>query len=93
LSLVTVVAVTYARAANRTKDEAWRGIVVGLFAAFVGYATFAATCNTLHDQPLWMLMALSVVVARVTREQKLGPPAGEDEGAPSVPSLQAPAPG
>lgn len=93
LSLVTVVALTYARAASRTKDEAWRGIVVGLFAAFVGYATFAATCNTLHDQPLWMLMALSVVVARVTREQSLGPPASEDDGDPSGPSLQAPAPG
>ncbi len=81
LSLVVVVAATYAKAVRQVRDEAWRGITVGLLAAFLGYATFAATCNTLHDQPFWMLMALSVVVARVTCDEARGSaPGGEDGG-------------
>lgn len=94
LSLVGVVALTYGRAVGGAQDEAWRGLLVGLLAAFLGYATFAATCNTLHDQPLWMLMALSVVVARVTREQRPAvPPDGEGREYPSQPALPPPTAG
>jgi O-antigen ligase len=90
LSLVIAVAVTYVKSVGRAADEAWRGIVVGLFAAFLGYAVFAATCNTLHDQPFWMLMALSVIAARVTREGRAAAAAaGDDGGIPAEPHRTA----
>ena len=69
LSLMSAVAVTYMRALREAPDETWRAVVLGLLAAFLGYAVFSGTCNTLHDQPLWLLMALSVVVLRATREE------------------------
>jgi len=69
LALVIGVGVTYAKALREATDDSWRAIVLGLFAAFLGYAVFSATCNTLHDQPFWLLIALSVVVLRVTREE------------------------
>lgn len=71
LSLVSAVAVTYLRALREARDETWRALVLGLLAAFFGYAVFSGTCNTLHDQPFWLLMALSVVVLRATREEHL----------------------
>jgi len=91
LSLVAAVALTYAKAVRGASDEAWRGLVAGLFAAFVGYAVFSGTCNTLHDQPFWVLMALSVVVARVTREEKLSqtPSDGCDGPAAGLPPTPA----
>jgi O-antigen ligase len=84
LSLVTAVGVTYARALRDATDESWRAIVLGLLAAFLGYAVFSATCNTLHDQPFWLLMALSVVTLRATREQNPDTPARHDAGASLV---------
>ncbi len=69
LTLVIAVGVSYVKALRGAGDEQWRGIVAGLLAAFLGYAVFSSTCNTLHDQPFWMLMALSVVVLRVTRDE------------------------
>jgi O-antigen ligase len=72
LSLVTAVMLTYIRALREATDEVWRSLVVGLLAAFLGYAVFSASCNTLHDQPFWMLMALSVIVLRATRQRPAG---------------------
>ncbi len=69
ISLVITVILTYLKALRHATDESWRALVVGLLAAFLGYATFSATCNTLHDQPFWLLMALSVVALRATRQE------------------------
>jgi O-antigen ligase len=70
LSLVSSVALSYAGALKRTRDETWRSLLVGITAAFAGYAVFSGTCNTLHDQPFWLLMALSVVVLRATVQEE-----------------------
>lgn len=71
LSLVFSVGLSYYRARRATRDPTWEALVSGLLAAFLGYAVFAATCNCLHDQPFWWLMALSVVALRATRREEL----------------------
>ncbi len=79
LGLMGTAGASFFSALRRTHDEHWRCLVLGLFAAFVGYAAFSATCNTLRDQPFWLLMALSIIVLRATRH----------EGAPGIPARLA----
>ena len=66
--LVLSVILTYLAALREATDPSWRALVLGLLAAFLGYAVFSASCNTLRDQPFWILMALSVIVLRATRQ-------------------------
>jgi O-antigen ligase len=69
LLLVTAVVLTCAQALRQAQDEAWRSLVAGILAAFLGYAVFASTSNCLHDQPFWLLMALSTAALRAGRDR------------------------
>jgi hypothetical protein len=90
LSLVAAVALSYREAWRRATDGQWRSLVAGLLAAFLGYAVFAASCNCLHDQPFWLMMALSAVVLQAGRQvakpgESGAPRAVEGEGAGPTP--------
>ncbi len=80
LALLSAVGVAYLTALREAQNESWRSLIVGLFAAFLGYAVFAATCNCLHDQAWWLLMALSAAVLQAGRQAK----AQEAAAAPGV---------
>ncbi len=82
LGVMGSAAWSFLAAARRTRDESWRSLLVGLFAAFVGYAVFSASCNTLHDQSLWLLLALSAITLRATRLEE---PVSTREGPHPVP--------
>ncbi len=80
LGVMGAAALSFLAALRRTRDESWRSLLVGLFAGFVGYAVFSATCNTLHDQPLWLLFALSAITLRATRREETAPSRAETPG-------------
>jgi O-antigen ligase len=70
LGVMGSAALSFLVALRRTRDESWRSLLVGLLAAFGGYAVFSASCNTLHDQSLWLLLALSAITLRATRAEE-----------------------